>query len=427
MPVSDIRDALRHRQAAYQPAPGAFDRLVRRRHRKQRAKRLSSVAVALVIFGATLWVFLLPLSGLKHRSAAPRIDRSTVSGLGVAWTAGVGDAPTTPVVYDDRVFVGTGSGVLYALDARGGHVVWVGRLRGSIVSAPAILGDQVVVHTTSGVLAAFETGCGTRGTTCLPAWTAYTGDDIGSPPSAVDGVIYVNAGYDRMLAFEGCSSGPCDPAWIGRTQSYGQPQSPVAPAVADGSVWTVLGTDTVVFPKRCDRVCEPTQSQFAGSMSIGPVVGDRLVVLGSSTGYLYGFSVDCPGRCRAVWRARADAPTTPAVDDGVVFVSGAPEGGLAAVPERCRSAGAACDPLWVGEINGSPTSSVITAAGVVYVGSSDGNLYAFPTACDEACSPSSVVRVGSSIEGPAVWEGRALLVTAADGTVRALTVAGVEP
>ena len=382
--------------------------------------------MALLVSAAAV-LALFPLSRLEHRSGAPPIDPSTVGGLAVAWTAGVGDSPTAPVVYEDRVFVGTGSGVLYALDARSGQVAWVGRLRGSIVSAPAIQGDQVVVHTSSGVLAAFETGCGTRGETCLPAWTAYTGDDVGSPPSVADGVIYVNAGDDRLLAFEDCSSGPCDPAWIGRIQSYGQPGSPVAPAVADGSVWTVLGADTVVFPTRCARVCAATQRQFAGSMSIGPVVGDRLVVLGSSTGYLYGFRADCPGRCRAVWRARADAPTKPAVDDGMVFVSGAPDGGLAAVPERCRSAGAACDPRWVGEINGSPTSSVITAAGVVYVGSSDGNLYAFPTACDQACSPSAVVRIGSSIEGPALWEGRALFVTAADGTLRALTVGGVEP
>jgi outer membrane protein assembly factor BamB len=426
MAVSEIRDALRRRQDEYQPAPGAFDRLVRRRDRRQRAKRLSSVAVALLVMGGAAWVFL-PLSRLEHLSAAPPIDRSTASRLAVAWTVGVGDSPTGPVVDGDRVFVGTASGELYALDVPGGHVVWIGRLRGSIVAAPVILGDQVVVHTTSGVLAAFETGCGTSGATCLPAWTAYTGDDAGSPPSAADGVIYVNAGDDRLLAYEGCSSGPCDPAWVGRSASYGQPGSPVAAAVADGSVWTVLGNDTVVFPARCDRVCEPTQSQFAGSMSIGPVVGDRLVVLGSSGGYLYGFPVDCPGRCRAVWRARTESSTTPAIDGGMVFVSGAPGGGMAAVPERCLSEGAACDPRWVGDINGSPTSPVITAGGLVYVGSSDGNLYAFPTTCDRACPPAAVVRIGSSSEGAAVWQDRALFVTAADGTLRALTVGGVEP
>jgi len=424
MTVSELRDALRRQQQAYEPAPGAFDRLVRRRQRKQRVRRLATVAIASLVFGAALLV-LLPLSDLDHGTAI--IDPSTVGGLDVAWTAGVGDSPTAPIVHDGLVFVGTGSGELFALDARGGHVVWVGRLSGSIVSTPAIAGDQVVVHTTSGVLAAFDTACGSQGATCFPTWTGNTGDGAGSPPSVADGVIYVNAGDDRLLAFEGCSSGLCDPAWIGRIPSYGQPGSLVAPAVADGSVWTVLGTDTVVFPMRCDRVCEPTQRQFAGRMSIGPVLGDRLIVLGSSTGYVYGFRADCPGQCRAVWRARADAPTTPAVDDGVVFVSGAPGGGLAAVPELCRSAGAACDPLWVGDIHGSPTSTVVTTNGVVYVGSSDGNLYAFPKACDETCSPSAVVRIGSSAGGPAVWEGRALFVTAADGTLRALTVGGVDP
>jgi serine/threonine-protein kinase len=382
--------------------------------------------VALLVTGAMAWAFL-PLSGLEDRSAAPAIDPSTVGRLEVAWTAGVGESPTAPVVHDGHVFVGTGAGELFALDVRSGHVIWVGRLRGSIVSAPAVLGNQVVVHTTSGVLAAFDKACGTRGSTCLPVWTAYTGDDLGSPPSVADGVVYVNVGDDRLLAFEGCTSGTCDPAWTGRTPYYDSPRSPVAPRVVDGSVWTVLGGDTVVFPERCDRVCQPTQLQFAGGMSIGPVVGDRLVVLGSRSGYLYGFNVDCPGRCRAVWRARADAPTAPAVDGGIVFVSGAPGGGLAAVPELCRSAGAACDPLWVGDINGSPTSSVTTAGGVVYVGSSDGNLYAFPTTCDEACPNSAVVRIGSSLEGIAVWEGQALFVTAADGTLRALTVDGVEP
>ncbi len=368
----------------------------------------------------------LPLAKLGHPSQSPPIDRSTVGRLAVAWTAGVGDAPTAPVVDGDRVFVGTASGELYALDVRGGHVVWIGRLRGSIVSAPVILGDQVVVHTTSGVLAAFDMGCGTRGATCLPAWTAYTGDDIGSAPSVVEGVIYVNVGDDRLLAYEGCPSGPCAPAWVGRSASLGQPGSSVAPAVAGASVWTVLGVDTVVFPKTCDRVCQPTQSQFAGDMSTGPVVGDRLVVLGSSGGYLYGFPVDCAGRCRAVWRVRADWPTTPAIDDGLVFVSGAPGGGMAAVPERCRSEGAACDPRWIGDIGGSPTSPVIAASGVVYIGSSDGSLYAFPTLCEAACSPSAVVRIGSSVEG-AGWAGNALFVTAADGTLRALTIGGVQP
>ncbi|MEX0985290.1 MAG: PQQ-binding-like beta-propeller repeat protein [Actinomycetota bacterium] len=424
--MDDLHDILDRGQQLHRPHPGAFDRLERRRRRKQRTRRLSGAAVALLVSGAAAWM-LIPLGGLEHRSAAPVIDGATATRLGVAWTTGIGDSPTAPVVAGDLAFVGTGSGVLYAIDVGSGRVVWVGRLRGSIVAPPAIHGDEVVVHTTSGTLAAFDAGCGTRGATCTPAWTADTGDDVGAPPSVLDGVVYVNAGDDRLVAFEGCSSGRCEPAWVGRVPAGGAPRWPAAPAAVDGWVWTVLGGDPVVFPARCDEVCRPAQRQFAGVMSVGPIVGDELVVLGSNSGYLYGFRTDCADRCRAVWRARADAPTAPAVAGGTVFVSGAPGGGLAAVPEDCRMSGAPCPPSWVGDIDGSPTSPVVVSNGVVYIGSSDGHLHAFPAICDETCSASTVVKVGSSIGGIGVWGGRAILVTSIDGTMRAITVGGVAP
>ena len=71
----------------------------------------------------------------------------------------------------------------------------------------------------------------------------------------------------------------------------------------------------------------------------------------------------------------------------------------------------------------------MVANGVVYVGSSDGNLYAFPTTCPETgtvCAPAAVVRIRSSIAKPAVYVDRALFITALNGTLRALTVAGVD-
>ena len=87
--------------------------------------------------------------------------------------------------------------------------------------------------------------------------------------------------------------------------------------------------------------------------------------------------------------------------------------------------GSVCAPTWTGDINGSPTSRVIVSNGVAYLGSSDGNLYAFPTTCDARCTPLAAIRIGSSVETPELWHGRAIIVTARDGAVRALTVDGV--
>jgi outer membrane protein assembly factor BamB len=77
-----------------------------------------------------------------------------------------------------------------------------------------------------------------------------------------------------------------------------------------------------------------------------------------------------------------------------------------------------------GDIHGSPTSRVVASDGVVYVGSSDGHLYAFPTTGATRCAPLAAIRIGAYVEAPAVWQDRALLVASNDGTLRAFTVDG---
>jgi outer membrane protein assembly factor BamB len=433
--MSDLRSVLRERRRSYEPSPGGFDRLVRRRRRKQRNQRLAAGLVALVVTVAGTWGLVAVSRSLGTPTGAATIDASNVHRLDVAWTAAVGDTPTPPVVGGNLVFVGSGSGVLYALDVDGGEVVWLGRLRGSIRSAPAVSGDEVIVHTTAGLLAAFRTTCGTRGATCLPTWTARTGDDAGSPPSIAGGMVYVNTGVDRLLAFPArcrADGDVCRPAWRGVVDVFTGTNAIVAPALVDGSVWTVLDTSATIFQASCRTDggrCEPINAQFTGAMRTGPVVGGDMVFLGSESGYVYGFPADCANPCGSSWRAVASEPTEPAVAGGVVYITGAPGGGLAAISQGCRSAGTPCTPSWTGDLHGSPTSSVVVANGVVYAGSSDGNLYAFPTTCPETgtvCAPAAVVRIGSSIAKPAVYGDRALLVTARDGTLRALTVAGVD-
>jgi outer membrane protein assembly factor BamB len=174
-------------------------------------------------------------------------------------------------------------------------------------------------------------------------------------------------------------------------------------------------------------VCEALNHRFTGVVGTGPLVGEGKVYVGSTSGYLYGYPADCAFPCGATWRALATDPTLPAVSGGLVYVSGAPGGGLAAVPSDCGSTGDVCEPTWTGDLRGSPSSDVIVSGGVVYVGSSDGDLYAFPTNCEERCAPLAAIRIGSSARTPAVWQGRAVLVTAQDGTLRALTVDGHRP
>lgn len=425
--MSDLRTPLEQRRRAHVPDPGAFDRLVRRRRRKERTQHLATIVVALAISAAGIWA-LVHAGTFRGRPAAPTIDRSTVGRLEVAWTAAVGGA-TAPVVAGDLAFVGSEAGVLYALDVRTGGVVWLGRLGGPIASEAAVSGDQVFVHTTTGVLTAFETSCGDSGATCLPSWTGRTGGE-GAPPLAAGDLVLVSTGV-RLLAFDAaCGTGGemCEPTWTGVAKPVEGTGPSAAPALADGTVWTVIGQDATIFPMPCPAPvggrCQALNHRFTGVLRTGAVVGEGMAYLGSTSGYVYGYRADCTTRCEAIWRALATDPTEPAVAEGFVYVSGAPDGGLAAVPQDCRSEGMVCAPTWTGDINGSPTSRVIVSNGVVYVGSSDGNLYAFRTTCDSRCAPLAEIRIGASIEAPAIWQDRAVLVTARDGTLRALTVGG---
>ena len=424
--MSDLRTTLEQRRRAHVPDPGAFDRLVRRRRRKERNQRIATIVVALAISGAG--ILALVQAGSSRSPAAPTIDRSTVGRLDVAWTSAIGGA-TAPVIAGDLAFVGSESGVLYALDVRTGNVVWLGQLGSPIASEAALSGDRVFVHTTEGVLAAFDVSCGARGATCLPSWTARTGGD-GAPPLGVDDLVLVSTGK-RLLAFDAaCGTGGemCEPSWTGVARPVDGTGPSTAPALADGTVWTVIGQDATIFPIPCPAPeggrCQALNHRFTGLLRTGPVVGGGMAYLGSTSGYVYGFRADCTTVCEAIWRALATDPTEPAVAGGFVFVSGAPDGGLAAVPQDCRSKGEVCAPAWTGEINGSPTSRVIVSDGVVYVGSSDGNLYAFPATCDARCEPLAAIRIGASVETPAIWQDRVVLVTARDGTLRALTVDG---
>jgi hypothetical protein len=101
--------------------------------------------------------------------------------------------------------------------------------------------------------------------------------------------------------------------------------------------------------------------------------------------------------------------SSPAVANGVVYV-GSADWKLYAFPASCGTGGAACSPLWTG-LTGAPIdySSPAVANGVVYVGSTDHKLYAFPAGCDTggaACSPLWTGTTGAPIDSsPAVANG----------------------
>src|SRR5207237_5273885 len=94
---------------------------------------------------------------------------------------------------------------------------------------------------------------------------------------------------------------------------------------------------------------------------------------------------------------------SPAIANGVVYV-GSVDGKLYAFPASCSTP---CGFLWVSQPTGASIySSPAVANGVVYVGSNDRKLYAFPTSCSSPCVPLWVGVTGNSVySSPAVVDG----------------------
>ena len=118
--------------------------------------------------------------------------------------------------------------------------------------------------------------------------------------------------------------------------------------------------------------------------------------------------------------------SSPAVSTGVVYV-GSGDGELYAYAVGCNSGGGTCNPLWTGATGGALDSSPAVANGVVYVGSHDYKLYAFAVGCASGggtCTPLWTGATGDMIfSSPAVANG-VVYVGSEDGKLYAYDEAG---
>lgn len=140
-----------------------------------------------------------------------------------------------PVVGVNKVFYGSENGVVYALDANTGELVWQGQVKGEIIARPAIDSGILVVNTASGIIKAFN---------------AITGEDLWQieqevPPLTLRGISAPTVAAGGVLV--GSSSGDLNVYMLEKGQAGWS--SPVGEATGSTELERVVDVDAapVVF------------------------------------------------------------------------------------------------------------------------------------------------------------------------------------
>jgi outer membrane protein assembly factor BamB len=272
---------------------------------------------------------------------------------------------SSPAVAAGKVFFGGGDGNVYAVDTETGLLQWKFGTRDVVHASPAVAGTTVYVGSWDSVLYALDADTGQL------KWSFQAGEDptihnqVGfqSSPAVSDGTVYVGCRDAHVYALDAATGRkkwdyPTSKSWVIGT-----------PAVANGTVY--VGTSDSARFMALDAKTGRLRFNFdakAYIFSSAAVAGD-LVYVGDHNGKLYAIDAKTG---KLAWEFRTDASKA----DPLKLLN--PDGSLnqeAFAPVFHDFEDMYLDVYRFASI-GAILSSPVVDAGVVYVGSMDGKLYA---------------------------------------------------
>ena len=401
----------------------------------RRSAFLVLVAVCALGFASCNWAqFRFGPEHTGHNQTEKAISVSNVSSLVLRFTAATGGSifMSSPAVVNGVVYTGSEDGKLYAFDSAGNTncsgtpktcaPLWTGSTGSSIESSPAVVNGVVYIGSVDDKLYAFDaagnTNCSGTPKTCAPLWTATTGASIYSSPTVANGVVYVGSYIpdDRLYAFDAagttnCSGTPktCAPLWTAITDGAVYSSAAVSTGVVYvGSLGGNLYAFDAAGKENCSgtpTTCAPLWTYPTGAVSSSPAVARGVVYVGDFLSRVYGFDAtgktNCSGTpkvCGPLWtngvNSSIGVTSSPAVAGGNVYVGDECNFNYPTQPPNCGNTphfyafdAATGASRWTAIATAAPVpSSPGVAHRVVFVGSVDGNLYAFDAAGHTDCS-----------------------------------------
>jgi outer membrane protein assembly factor BamB len=306
-------------------------------------------------------------------------------------------APTPPP-NGLSVYVGTGDGKVYALNANDGSVRWSYQTGGAIKSSPAVSNGILYIGSTDNSLYALQTSDGSL------LWSFKTGRSIEASPLVVNGLVYVSSDDTVFYALNaqtgalvwkygnpGLNFSQATPTYANgevyfsttavyaadaltgaNVRTVGAPPSGYGDLlVVNGVLYVSNGNGIQAFDVSTGTLLYTQNSIFAPSSS--PVVVNGILYIGDGTPS-YVDALDA-ATGSILWRTHTGSviQSKPVIANGILYIGS---------DDRYVYALKASDGtfLWRSQTGGFLLSYPTVVNGILYIGCEDGGVYAFNTA-----------------------------------------------
>jgi outer membrane protein assembly factor BamB len=273
---------------------------------------------------------------------------------------------SSPAVWNGRVYFGSGDGGVYAVDAQSGLLSWKFSTGDVVHASPSIVNGVVFIGSWDSFFYALDADTGQE------KWRYKAGEDLfihnqqgfQSSAAVVDGVVYTGCRDGHVYALDASTGRKrwdymTNLSWVNAT-----------PAVRDGVVYTGTSDSSRFFA--LDAKTGRLRFNFSakGAVFSSPALAGDLVYFGASNGRLFALEAKTG---KLAWEFQTEAskndPMKVLKPDGEFDTAKTYSSyfhdyqDMVLAFERVFSVGA----IW---------SSPVVDHGVVYFGSTDGNLYA---------------------------------------------------
>jgi outer membrane protein assembly factor BamB len=302
---------------------------------------------------------------------------------------------SSPAVVNGVVYIGSGDGLVSALNATTGTKLWSYSIGSYLNGSPAVANGVVYVGSDLNDIVALNSNTGSL------LWSYTLLEGVQSSPTVANGVVYICSDADRVYALN-ASTGSL--LWVSGVEGL----SGSTPAVANGVVYVGSNVDGLVSALNANTGALLWSYTTGDAVQSSPAVANGVVYVGSNDGNVYALNASTGAKLWS-YKTGGIVYSSPAVANGVVYV-GSNDGNVYALN---ASTGAK---LWSYDTgNQESASSPAVANGVVYIGSGDSNgsiyalnantgakLWSYATECYLVSSPAvvdGVVYVGSAEGG----------------------------